>query len=278
MKRSNIQQAMSTARHPQTDGQTERANRSIKEMLRSFVNARQDNWDEYLAQLEFAYNNSRQTSTGHTPFYLNHGYHPASNFQLLPAAQSEAPAALDFIKNINTALQEAQQSISKSQQRQARNADVHRRDLSFKVGDQVLLNTSNLRTVSGLQPRWIGPFTITNILNPVAVKLDLPATFKLHKSFHVSQLRQFKTSQLYHDRQNHRPPPLQVSSSTEHEYEVERIIGHRRIQKGRTATTQYLIKWLGYPMYECTWEPLKHLKNSARFLKQYQQMQTEADS
>ena len=157
---------------------------------------------------------------------------------------------------------------------------MHRRDLSFKIGDQVLLSTSNLRTVSGLQPRWIGPYKITNIPNPVAVKLDLPATFRLHTSFHVSQLRHFKTSQLYHDRQNHRPPPLQVSSGTEHEFEVERIIGHREIQaeQGRTTITQYLIKWLGYPMYECTWEPLKHLKNSARFLKQYQQMQTEANS
>ncbi len=55
MKRIHCQQAMSTPRHPQTDGQTERTNRTLKEMLRFYVNARQDDWDQYLAPLEFAY-------------------------------------------------------------------------------------------------------------------------------------------------------------------------------------------------------------------------------
>ena len=112
MKRIRCQQAMSTARHPQTDGQTERANRTIKEALRSYVNAKQDDWDQYLAPLEFAYNNARNASTGHSPFFLNHGFHPRSNFQLSPAAQSEAPAALEFVSRINKALDEAKHQSS----------------------------------------------------------------------------------------------------------------------------------------------------------------------
>ena len=190
----------------QTDGRRETANRSIKDLLRSFVNARQDSWAVYLAQLEFAYNNARQACTGHTPFYLNHGYQPGSSFQVLPAAQSEAPAALDFIKNINSALQEAQQFILKFRQRQARNADVHRRGLSFKVGDQVLLQgwrpslAQHFKPPNNLRPATmvaqVGPFTVTDILNFIAVKLDLPAAFRLHKSFHMSQLQQFKNFQI----------------------------------------------------------------------------------
>ena len=69
--------AMSTAYHPQTDGQTERANRTIEDMLRAYVNIKQNDWDQHLAAIEIAYNNSKQTSTGFSPFYLNYGQHPS---------------------------------------------------------------------------------------------------------------------------------------------------------------------------------------------------------
>ena len=69
--------AMSTAYHPQTDGQTERANRTIEEMLRAYVNRKQNDWDQYLTAIELAYNNSKQASTGYSPFYLNYGQHPS---------------------------------------------------------------------------------------------------------------------------------------------------------------------------------------------------------
>jgi transposase InsO family protein len=69
---------MSTAYHPQTDGQTERANRTVEDMLSPFVNQRLDNWADLLPAAEFAYNSSVQASTGYTPFYLNYGQHPAS--------------------------------------------------------------------------------------------------------------------------------------------------------------------------------------------------------
>lgn len=81
----NIRLAMSTAFHPQTDGQTERANRTIEDILRAYVSIRQTDWDLLLTPVEFAYNNSVQTSTGHTPFYLGtHIHTPAYTSLLLP--------------------------------------------------------------------------------------------------------------------------------------------------------------------------------------------------
>ena len=271
MKRIRCRQAMSTARHPQTDGQTERANRTIKKALRSYVNARQDDWDQYLAPLEFAYNNARNASTGHTPFFLNHGFHPRSNFQLSPAAQSEAPAALEFVSRINKALDEAKSSILTSQQRQARNADSRRRDLSFKIGDDVLLSTENLKSVTGLQPRWIGPFRVSKIIHPVAVKLDLPRTFRMHSSFHVSELKPYKRSRTFTQRLDHRPPPVQPATDTDDPiYELEAIIGHRKVPQGRAAgTIQYLVKWKGYPMFEATWEPFRNLGSCTDAMRAY---------
>ena len=68
-----IKTALSTAYHPQTDGQTERVNQELEQYIRLFCNERQDDWDEWLPMAEFAYNNHVHSSTQHTPFYLNHG-------------------------------------------------------------------------------------------------------------------------------------------------------------------------------------------------------------
>ena len=67
---------ISTAYHPQTDGQTEQMNQEIEQYLRIFVNERQTNWAEWLSLATFSYNDKEQTSTGHSPFFLNHGRHP----------------------------------------------------------------------------------------------------------------------------------------------------------------------------------------------------------
>jgi hypothetical protein len=75
--------ALSTSHHPETDGQTERANRTLEDMLRPFVSIHHNDWDEYLTAAEFAYNDSLQASTGHTPFFLNTGQHPLTPASLL---------------------------------------------------------------------------------------------------------------------------------------------------------------------------------------------------
>src|SRR4051794_4629957 len=65
--------AMSTAFHPETDGQTEIMNRSLEQILRAYTNEHQDNWDQLLPYAEIAYNNSKNSSTGYSPFYVNTG-------------------------------------------------------------------------------------------------------------------------------------------------------------------------------------------------------------
>jgi hypothetical protein len=67
---------MSTAYHPQADGQTERQNRTLEDMLRAYVNYHRDDWDQHLVAAEIAHNNSQQASTGFSPYFLNYGQHP----------------------------------------------------------------------------------------------------------------------------------------------------------------------------------------------------------
>ena len=89
--------AMSSGFHPQTDGQTERANRSIEEMLRAYVGRGQTDWDERLGMVEFAYNNSVHSSTGFTPFYLCYGRHPVSPVTRLIQVDTKNEAANSFL-------------------------------------------------------------------------------------------------------------------------------------------------------------------------------------
>ncbi len=123
--------AMSTSFHPQTDGQTERANRSLEDMIRAYVNNRQDDWDSHLPALELATNNSKQVSSGYSPFYLNYGFHPN-----LPASinvDSHNPTAKDFIDQLKDDLETAKKNLIEAQSRQAKYANQSRRKWHFKL-------------------------------------------------------------------------------------------------------------------------------------------------
>ena len=89
---------MPSSFHPQTDGQTERANRSIEEMLRDYVGKRQNDWDERLGMFEFMYNNFVHSSSGYTPFYLCYGRHPVSPVNLVSQVESKNEAADSFLR------------------------------------------------------------------------------------------------------------------------------------------------------------------------------------
>ncbi|GJP34010.1 hypothetical protein CLOM_g18492, partial [Closterium sp. NIES-68] len=182
---------MSSAFHPQTDGQTERTNRTLEQMLRSFISPMQDDWDELLPLVEFAVNNSVHDSTREKPFILNCGRHPTT-----PATHGigglKIPAAKDFVARQQEALKSARRWLEIAQQRQKSYADMKRREISYEVGDKVLLSTKNIRLkIPGarkLFPRWIGPFEVITRVGAVAYKLKLPDTLRIHNVFHVSLL------------------------------------------------------------------------------------------
>ena len=263
--------SMSTAYHPQSDGQTERANRTLVEALRSYVSNRHDDWDCHLPLIEFAYNNTVNASTGHTPFYLAHGYNPRMPISLTGAlGSSPSPAVTDFVNNLRAAHDAAALALRQAQTQQKRHADKRRRETGFAVGDSVLLNTKNLalrlRGKSGkLHPRYIGPFPIIAQHSPVSFKLDLPPTYaRLHPTFHASLLRPYKRSDAARFPNRDavtRPPPLARENRGD-VYSVEVVLdAEMRIAGGaRRPSQHFLVKWLGYPLCDCTWEPAANLK------------------
>jgi len=276
--------AMSTSNHPQTDGQTERANRTLEDMLRPYVNLRTDNWDDHLTAAEFAYNNSRQASTGFSPFYLNYGRHPitpASLESALPIA-AENQAAADFLQQWQDDITAAKQHLAAAQQHQAHAADAARRHHEFQPGDKVLLSAQHLRTPGDqkpkLSPRYHGPFKILEMISPVAAKLEFPPSVKIHPVIHVSQLKPFIESGRYPRQNPHTRPPPDIVSGQQY-YNVEAIVGKKTVGSGRRRVTKYLVHWEGFPAHERTWEPEDHLQRTTtlrRMLASYNQ-QRDAD-
>ncbi len=177
--------ALSTAYHPQTDGQTERTNRTVEEMLRNYVNDTQTNWDDLLPMVEFAYNDCESAITGFTPFYLMYGEHPRSPLAACLPRDDQVPAADSFVQRVTDNLTLARQHILKAQERQKQYADRNRRDLTFVQGDKVALSTVNLRWPTGtnkLLPKWIQS-EIVRVVSPVAYELKLPPRWKCHNIF-----------------------------------------------------------------------------------------------
>ena len=186
---------MSTAYHPQTDGQTERANRVLEEMLRHYVSPTHTDWDEHLDMAEFAINDAWQESVKETPFMLNYGQHPL-NF-LSVQTHSQVPAAASFTEDMQLGRERAVECLKRAQQRQKAYADKGRRDVTYNVGEKLLLSTRNVRWKSlgapKLMPRWIGPFKVLERVGKVAYRLDLPASLifaggSAHRHLGVSRL------------------------------------------------------------------------------------------
>ncbi|KAJ9529863.1 hypothetical protein QJQ45_022262 [Haematococcus lacustris] len=249
---------LSSAYHPQTDGQTERANRTVEDMLRPYVNDHKSDWDQHLAAVEFAYNSSEHAGTGFTPFYLNYGQHPTtpSALMLPPPTLVPSQAAEDFVTSMRNNLTAARSALQRSIDTQKLHADQHRRHEEFEVGDLVLLSCANLNLQTAvnsakLQPRFVGPFKVLTKHSPVSYKLDLPSSMRILPTFHISRLRPYLSSSSFPERAVElQPSPVIIDG--EAYFTVEAILG-RRWNDAQHAF-QYLIKWAGYDDSFNSWE------------------------
>ena len=259
-KQLGMQPRYSTAFHPQTDGQTERTNRVLEEVLRHFIDGEHKQWEELLPLAAFAMNNAKSSSTGETPFFLNHGCHPATPVSLgLP--QGQLPSLDAVFKDLEFTHSRIRDLLKSAQDRQKAYADSRfRRPHDFKKGDNVLLSTRNLRFKTGkkkLHPKYIGPFQILDMIpgSNNAARLDLPKSYsRIHPVFHVSLFKP------YHADANslpHAPEPLVEDGIPM--YTVEKILSTRIRRNGRRKVQEFLIKWQGYDDAHNSWEPRKNL-------------------
>lgn len=248
---------LSSAFHPQTDGQTERVNQVLEQYLRCNINYQQNDWTSLIPLAEFAYNNSTHASTHQTPFYINYGYHP--RIDMLPAWKGESPAAENFAMRMKELHGVMKTNLEEAQARYKKSADGKRKEQpKFQVGEKVWLLRRNIKTsrpCDKLDYRRIGPFRIQKQINAVAYRLELPATMKIHPVFHTSLLELYRESDIPGRIQ---APPPSIEMDDHQEYEVEEVLDSR-IRRGQL---EYLVHWQGYPISERTWEPTSNLSNA----------------
>ncbi|KAJ9534651.1 hypothetical protein QJQ45_002940 [Haematococcus lacustris] len=265
---------ISTANHPQTDGQTERANRTIEDMLRNYVSPHHTDWDNHLTAVEFAYNASVQASTGYSPFMLNSGQEPHTPLSLAVSSSAQARATPDtsesapaFLQRMATNIAAATQHLIKAQERQVKYANAQRQDHKFATGDMVYLCDSfftHIRPATQaagaarkFTPRQHGPFKVLEVATPVALRLQLPAEWKsVHPVVHVSHVKLHHDGSARFPTRNPAPPPEPDIIDGEAHYHVEAFRNHR-FQRGKL---QLQVKWLGHPEHENSWVPLAQLQ------------------
>ena len=262
-----MKRRLSTAYHPQTDGQTERQNHTLENYLRIYCNAQQDDWPSKLLLAEWTYNSSIHTATKSTPFRLLYGYNPRgpADVRLAPLS-GRAKSALDRIKQLQEDRVETKQLLQRAHESSSKYYNRTRKDIAFREGEWVLLNTKNLRQrrpCKKLSAKYIGPFKIVKAIGDkaLAYQLDLPTSYRIHNVFPISSLEKFYPR-----------PGEEAATSNQPEieedlsYNVEQILDH----KGKGRNRQYLIRWEGYAPEEDSWEPRTNVAEGP-LLREYEE-------
>ena len=266
-----IRRCLSTAFHPQTDGQTERANQTLESYLRCYINWQQDDWATLLPAAEYAANNARNATTGKSPFEVVYRFSPSLGVN--PGnepLQSENDSARAQANRLDNALEENAQLWEAARNSMEKYYNRKRKELHFKPGDKVRVATKNFRMLRAsrkLADKFIGPLTVVKAIGQNAYELDLPASFgTIHPTFHVSLLEPYRT----------RPgvePPAPIAIDGGEEWEVEAVLAEAMKGKKR----RYLVRWKGFSEAENSWEPEEHLVNAKERLQEFKNSQLEAD-
>ncbi|GJY61450.1 putative reverse transcriptase domain-containing protein [Tanacetum coccineum] len=186
---------MSTAYHPQTDGQSERTIQTLEDMLRACVIDFGKGWVNHLPLVEFSYNNSYHASIKAAPFEALYGRKCRS-----PVCWTEVGEAQilgpELIQETTEKIVQIKQRMQAARDRQKSYADLKRKPMDFQVGDNVMLKVSPWKGVvrfgkrGKLNPRYVGPFKVIEKVGDVAYKLELPEELsRVHNTFHVSNLK-----------------------------------------------------------------------------------------
>lgn len=262
----NSKRVLSSAFHPQTDGQTERQNQTLEQYLRCYCTLEQDDWAQWLPIAEFAYNDSVNATTGITPFASNYGLNPRSaDWPELAQTDGASASALEMAEKVLSIQKTCRERIAKSQDYQQLHANKRRLPSPFKVGDEVLVSNRNIRSSrpkKKLDWKYLGPGKIVAQYGPTTFKVDLPGLKSIHPVFHASLLEPYKQKGTIPQPKATLPETLRMDSDDV--YEVNKILDKRLREDG---TWEYLISWRGYAQSEDSWEPGANI--SGDLLKKY---------
>lgn len=246
---------LSSSYHPQTDGQTEVVNRCLEAYLRCMCTDAPHEWSFWLPLAEWWFNTHFHSATQRTPYEVVYNQAPPLHLPYL-AGESTVEAVDRSMQKRELMIQDLKRHLLRAQDRMKFQADKHRSERSFQIGDWVWLKLQpyrqksvQVRTNQKLAPKYYGPFQVLDCIGPVAYKLQLPEDAKIHNVFHVSQLKPFygvvpATADI----------PDWFDNMTSFQRLPAAIIDTRMVKVRNAVQVQYLVQWLGCPVHEATWE------------------------
>ena len=271
-KTAGVKLGMSTAFHPETDGSSERTNKTVNQCLRYHVTRNQKGWVRALPRVRFAIKNTVNKSTGFSPFQLQTGQSPRLLPPITPLERrTERMDVVKIIDQIHTDVAEAKDNLLLAKVFQADQANKKRgpEDV-YKVNDLVMLSTANRRkeyasTGSGrsakLFPRRDGPYRVVEAFPRTSTyRLEVPnAPSNFCLTFHASQLKRYVPNDqtLFPGREFPRDGPVLLENGKE-EHVIERIIDERKRGRG----VQYLVRWKGYGPGDDEWLPRREVEET----------------
>ena len=252
---------LASSDHHETVGLAERAIQSIKVFLRHYINAEHTNWDALLPAAQRALNEDYCDSIGCSPSYYVFGVDPSA-----PAITYQYPEEHSHRAEWQRACKAARDRLELMRTRQAASANKKRRDVRYRVGEEVLLSTRHpaFRSLDGVKKLiapYVGPFKITYIANKVTCTLDLPPEMKFSNQFHVALLKRYHPATRRPD-----PPAPETDDAGEEHFEVESILSHRD-RAGRQR--EYRVAFKGYGPDRNLWLPLSSLEGCPDSIADY---------
>ncbi|QRW26677.1 Retrovirus-related Pol polyprotein from transposon [Rhizoctonia solani] len=237
-----IKRALTTAYHPQADGQTEIMNQTMETAIRAFTNPMKNDWKYLLPGLAHSYNTSMHTTTQQTPAFLLRGFQPLATANLLaltadhvqrPSKESES--AEEFKESMDMVRDLAKDALKVAQSLQQKYYNMNRTHNIYKPGNLVLINPHSLRLLkrgkgkgNKLNMRYEGPFKVLEQVSPVSYRLRLPGSYRIHPVINIAHLENYKPSPAKFGKRPTKHIPRQDFEQMP-EYKVEKIVSKRMI-------------------------------------------------
>lgn len=245
----------STTYHPQSDGQTEIVNKCLETYLWCMCYDKPTSWSKWLSLAEWWYNTNFHSAIRTTPYEVVYGQPPPIHLPYLPGASTNATVDRTLTAR-EDAMKLLQFHLLRAQNRMSQQANKHRSDRSFAIGDFVYLKLQSYRQHSWrgqpfhkLLPKFYGPFKVLDRIGQTAYQLELHEGAGIHNVFHVSQLK-LCSGPVPHSIQS-LPTTADFSESTG---EPEEILDRKMVKRRHRAATKVLVKWKHLPREMATWE------------------------
>jgi hypothetical protein len=277
--------ALSTAHHPQTDGQTEAVNQILEIALRAF--AQEGDWSDKLEDFQTAYNTSVHSGTGFTPYYVLYGKEMRKPHNILIDQSQKERTGLDkqstalFLDRMEATWKLAKEALQFSQEVQRRSYNSNHTPIELEVGQLVLVNPHSLKlsgdwqqTGKKLLPKWEGPFEIIEKFGPNTYQIRLPPDWDIHPVLHVAHLKPYKSSPPEFGER----PDISIRKRREtrlEDWEVERITAERLTPRKKNQKRKKLYKAIwkmdGILQETDEWIPSSNFKNAPEVVAQWKE-------